>query len=360
MGRSTTLHEDRASDAVLPRSDEGTLAGRYRLESVLGAGGIATVYAATDLRTGEDVAVKTLHDRATPSNIERLRREARFYAAVEHPNVCRLRALKEDRGVPFLVMDRLCGETVRQRTRRCGPLSGAEAVTVTIQLLDALEECHVAGILHRDVKPANVFLQTVAERVPSRVVLIDFGLSRALPRGKRRKSEATITTVDVIPGTPQYLTPEQICGVRDLDGRVDVWGVGMTLFEMTTGRRPFRGPAVYDVLVQQILLERIPPLTSIRPDLPAELDDVLARALAKDRRDRFESPRAFRNALVSAWAAHRAREMKRGEAFRRDPAARLREPPCAARAAAEVMPIEPPEIEIIIESSSSALSSVPS
>jgi serine/threonine-protein kinase len=331
-----------------------TLSRRYLVHEPLGAGGMGTVYEATDLLRNETVAIKALNAASsTPANLKRLRREARICRKANSEHVCRVHCMGIDNGVPFLVMERLRGETVRQRLRREGAFAAADAIAITIAILDALEACHALGMIHRDVKPSNVFL-TTAPGAPTRAKLIDFGLARPLPPSRRVEreegDEGTITTMDVVPGTPHYLSPEQICGMDELDERVDVWGAAMTLFEMLTGRRVHGQAPIYAALVHQILFQPIAALSTIRCELPPDLDHVLARALAKDRGQRFKRPADFRTALVAAWAKHRAAGIARGLVLRRQPERLLSAP---FPPPVPDVPSEPTEVEIVLQSSSS-------
>jgi len=309
---------------ALPRPDPkllGRVVGsRYLVHGVLGAGGMGVVYAATDQVTGEELAVKSLNVKAfTTTNLRRMRREARVSLLARGEHLCRVHHMGVERGTPFLVMERLVGESLRERMRRDGRLPPADAISITLQILDGLHGAHAAGVLHRDVKPSNVFVISPPGHPPT-IKLIDFGLARPLPaRREAREDESQITTTDLIPGTPQYLTPEQLRGERDLDARVDVWATALTLAEMLTGKRVFAVALQYDALVSRILHEPIPSITRGRDDLPAELDGVMATALAKDRRDRYPSAASFRDALVGVWARHRAEAIARAQMMHMEP-----------------------------------------
>lgn len=279
---------------------------------------MGSVYAATDLVTNKHVALKILHARIlTRTNLLRMRREAKISRLARSPYICRVFRLEMDAGIPFMVMEHLEGETVRARLRREGPFSAADAIAIVTQLLEGLEAAHGASVLHRDVKPSNLFLTTRPNASP-RIKLIDFGLARPMPRpvllenriAVEDDSEITqisqitqLTAVDVIPGTPRYLSPEQLLGVRDIDARVDVWAAGLTLLEILCGER--RPPADDRELVASVLRAPLPSVAARRRDVPRELDVILSRALAKDRRDRYPSVRAFRTDLLDVWARHR-------------------------------------------------------
>lgn len=291
------------------------LAGRYRLASHLGRGGMGVVWSATDLETGLEVAIKALVAEAyTAENLRRFRREAQSAAALENRYVCAVHHLGVFGGAPFIVMERLRGEPLAQRLDETGALPASEAVSIMLQLLEGLAAAHDAGVLHRDVKPANVFITTPRGTTTS-IKIIDFGLARRLRRVTDTDEVTNITKLNTIPGTPAYLAPEQFAAVRDLDQRVDVWAAGATFYEMLVGRPAFAGPE-FPVLASRILREPFEPACSIRPELPPGLDRVLAVALAKDRRERYPSAAAFRDALLSEWARHRTEGVARGEKLR--------------------------------------------
>jgi eukaryotic-like serine/threonine-protein kinase len=302
---------------------DAVIAGRFVIRSRIGSGGMGIVYAATEIETGRDVAIKALTREAfTKTNLRRFRREAQTATSVKHRSLCEVFYLGVEAGTPFIVMERLQGETLRERVLHTGPLSATDAVSVMIQVLDGLAAAHAAGVLHRDIKPANIFF-TTPRGAPPKIKIIDFGLAKGLPTSpmsirppKQDEGHSTITTTDVVPGTPQYLAPEQVAGARDLDERVDIWAAGLLFYEILVGRRAYEG-ASYAALATSILLRPPPPLSSIRADVPNTFDDVLRTALAKDREARFPSAGAFRAALVEAWARFRTKGVERHEQLRK-------------------------------------------
>ncbi len=302
---------------------DSIIAGRFRIRSQIGSGGMGIVYSASEIQTGRDVAIKALNATAfTTENVRRFRREAHTAASVKHRHLCEVYYLGVEGGTPFIVMERLRGETLAQRLKETGPLSASDAVSIMIQMLEGLSAAHSAGVLHRDIKPSNIFITAPRDAAPS-VKIIDFGLAKLLPTSawKPRPESpleelSAITTTDVIPGTPFYLAPEQIGGARDLDQRVDVWAAGLTFYEMLVGRRAYDAPS-YVQLATSILLRSLPLLSSTRSDLPAGLDGVLNQALAKNRDHRFRSATAFRAALINEWALFRTACVARGEQLRK-------------------------------------------
>jgi len=266
---------------VLPA---GTVVSHYEIQTRLGMGGMGIVYRARDLRLSRVVALKflppILSDNAQAK--QRFLTEARAAAALEHVNVCTVYEIGETTdGQLFIAMAFVDGESVREKIER-GPLPIDGALDIARQVADGLECAHRHGIVHRDVKPANVMV------APNGVVkLVDFGIAKL--------AGSTVTVTGATPGTAAYMSPEQASG-GDTDHRSDVWALGVVLFEMLTGQRPFSG--LNEIAVAHAILTVSPPrASSLRPDLPAELDAIVARALAKSREDRFPSAGAFRDAL---------------------------------------------------------------
>jgi serine/threonine-protein kinase len=283
------------------------LAGRFRLEERLGAGGMGEVYAAFDEREGRRVAIKRLAADADLEAIARFVREAQATAAAAHANVVEAHELvtRED-GPPFIVLERLEGETLEAALER-GPLAPAEAARVVVQLLAALEAVHRAGIVHRDVKPANVLLCEGGTRVK----LIDFGVAKLL-------GERGLTRTGTLVGTPLYMAPEQL---RDepVDARTDVYAAGATLYEALTGRPPFVEDGAR--LMKAVLVGELTPIRDLRPSIDPALARVVHQALAKSRELRFESAAAMRVAL-DAWLD--ASERRAAAATNRRPRTRTR------------------------------------
>lgn len=281
---------------------------RYRITKAIGAGGMGTVYEAIDLQSGGTVALKALTRTGHGAvALQRLRREAETAVLVRSNFVCHVHYLGVEGGVPFIVMERLHGETLRTRLKQTGPLLVEHALWVTFQLLDALSATHETGVIHRDVKPSNVFITSPRGAWPT-IKLIDFGVAKLLraqdppasisgPRGT-----TDITAADGIPGTLQYLAPEQLCGLDEVDQRVDVYAAGLALYEMLAGSRLYSAGSL-DEVVRRIVFEPPPRVCLVRADVPASVDDVLAMALAKDPRRRFLTAAAFRRALIAACEA---------------------------------------------------------
>ena len=268
---------------------------RYLVTAEIGRGGCAVVYEARDVRLSRLVAMKVLHPKAAhdPAANERLEREARVAAAIHHPNVCSiLDTGRVEDGRPYIVMERLYGETLRACIARLGHLPTDAVLDMTLQLLSGIDASHQLGVVHRDLKPDNVFLVHRAGCHPM-VKVLDFGLCRRIREGsqdhdKHRFDDRTLTNVGNVVGTPEYMAPEQVSGTRNFDGRIDLYAVGIILWEALTGTRAFAGNDIRRVLVS-VLSKPLPSLRSLRPDLPVMLEDVVSRAIERDPRLRYRS-----------------------------------------------------------------------
>jgi serine/threonine protein kinase len=275
--------------------------GRYRVAGRLGAGGMGIVYAAEDTRTGRDVAIKVLNPGADTVGTRRFRREAEAAFDVKHQHLCDVLEIGFESGLPFIVMERLEGETLLDRLKAVTRLEVTESMRVAVQILEALATAHATGVIHRDVKPGNVFVLSAPGADPW-TKLIDFGVAKALPTSDKDGDAWTpITALDMVPGTPAYLSPEQLRAEADLDVRVDVWATGVTLFEMLTGRRPFEA-RTYAELTRRITAEPPARAALLRPEVPLALERVIMKSLAKDRRSRFADAAEMRGALVDLLA----------------------------------------------------------
>ncbi|MBX3272974.1 MAG: serine/threonine protein kinase [Sandaracinaceae bacterium] len=285
----------------MTETDPEVVAGRYRLEAKLGEGGMAEVWRARDLALQRAVALKRLTTRldteSAAASIARFRREAALVASVRHPNVVEVLDFGTDEGErPFIVLELLEGEPLERRLGRAPALGLDEVIAIAAQILDGLEAVHAAGIVHRDLKPANVFL--VPHEAGVRAKLLDFGVSRATADAGGRRSVLTTTQGRVI-GTPEYMSPEQARGWSDVDARADLYSVGAILYEILTGTLPYDAEGFGDLIVA-IALGGAPRVCALRPELGEPLSDVIARAMAVDRAERFPSAAAMRDALRAA------------------------------------------------------------
>lgn len=265
---------------------------RYELRQQVGAGGMAFVYRALDRERGREVAVKVLasHLSADAESVARLQREAKLTMRLNHPNVCHVLAVGSDRGLHYLVMPLLAGEPLNLRQERQGTFSVAEVVPILKQLAAGLQHAHDHGVFHRDLKPENVML--VPAESGERAVIMDFGLAKpAEPLSEADR----LTATGVVLGTPEFMSPEQV-RAHPLDGRSDQYALAMLAFELLTGELPIAGGTSQATMLRR-LTDLPVPLRAKRPDAPAALEAVLARALARDREDRFPDLHAFAAAL---------------------------------------------------------------
>ncbi len=259
------------------------LDGRYRIEDRIARGGMATVYAATDLRLDRYVAIKVMHASLAEDSafVSRFVREAKAAARLTDPHVVAVYDQGEDRGLIYLVMEYVPGRTVRDVLREYGRLSPEQALTILDPVLQALEAAHTAGFVHRDVKPENVLLTD-----DGRVKVADFGLARAITAGT-----ATAATQGLLIGTVAYLSPEQVQrGIAD--ARSDVYGAGILLYEMITGAVPFAGETPLAVAYQHVNAV-VPVPSTVRPGIPAEVDALVARATERDPDRRYRDAATF-------------------------------------------------------------------
>jgi eukaryotic-like serine/threonine-protein kinase len=273
------------------------LDGLYRLTRLLGQGGMGAIYEASHTGAGKLVAVKVMHRElaAYPEALARFRREAKVTSELTHPHVVSLFGFGvAPTGQPYLVMELLEGEDLQTRLARVGPLPLETVVQIVSQVAAALTEAHVAGIVHRDLKPDNVFLVRVPEGgVFAKVV--DFGVSKLL-----KTSATKLTAARAVFGTPEFMAPEQAEGRQDaIDHRSDQWSLACLAWFAATGCLPFSGPNV-NAILDQVISATPTPRGPRAPQIPAEVDTVLRRALSRRRSDRYRTIGAFARAFDAA------------------------------------------------------------
>ncbi|MGH9712793.1 MAG: protein kinase domain-containing protein [Candidatus Acidiferrales bacterium] len=267
----------------------GQTISHYRILEQLGAGGMGIVYKAHDSRLDRAVALKFLPEKLAqePQALERFRREARAASALNHPGICTIYDIGEQDGRAFIAMEFMDGETLRGHIHG-KPLPLVEILNLGIQIAEALDAAHVEGIIHRDIKPANIF---VTKRGQAKV--LDFGLAKLVPKGVASTDEDpggaasdSTSIVGIISGTPSYMSPEQVRG-DNLDLRTDIFALGLLLYEMATGRQAFGG-GTGGMIIEAVLTRSPVSPRSINPDIPPRLEEIINRALHKDRDQRYQ------------------------------------------------------------------------
>ena len=274
------------------------VAGRYRVDALLGSGEMARVYLAEQLSMGRPVALKLLRPEIArePDAVLRFRREVEAVTRLRSPHAISFYDFGQSDDTLFIAMERLDGEPLRARLERDPVLAPDLVLHIVTETCECLAEAHGAGIIHRDLKPENVFLCTpLAAGRPVHVKVVDFGLAKILEGTRLDGITAKNSTV----GTPAYLAPERVTsGMKD-DERADLYALGVMVFEMLTGQRPYDSPN----LIQMLRLHRdapVPSARALRPELPAMVDAFLRQAMAKDATARFGSAEAFARALAGA------------------------------------------------------------
>ena len=300
-----------------PQLQPGEILGaKFRVGPVIGRGGMSVVYQAQHVQLGQDVAVKVLGTpgKETRRAFERALVEAQATARLTSEHVVRVFDVgMTDRGHAYVVMEKLAGDDVARALRK-GPTALSDAVAIVLQACHALAEAHASGIVHRDIKPSNLFLATGPDRTIV-VKVLDFGLARADSRfSTTSKAAEAVLAMPRVVGSPGYASPEQLSTAGDVDARADIWGLGVVLYELVTGRRPFEAGNLADALIAAITVPMPPMGTAERP-VPAAFEAIVRRCLEKDRENRFAEVPDLADALVPfappafAHYAHRIRDV---------------------------------------------------
>src|SRR5579864_786244 len=266
----------------------GETVSHYRILGKLGGGGMGVVYEAEDVRLGRRVALKFIPDNLAgdPKSLERFEREARAASQLNHPNICTIHSIEDNNGHPFIVMEKLEGQSVKQLIHG-KPMDLDDVLEIGVHVADALAASHAKGIIHRDIKPANIFLTTMGQ-----AKVLDFGLAKLTTEAKLATSTDTgidesLTAVGVIPGTAVYMAPEQARN-EALDPRSDLFSFGVVLYEMSTGKKPFSGTNIVTTL-DAVLHQKPAPPSSLNPAIPVELENIIGKAMEKDKVKRYQS-----------------------------------------------------------------------
>ena len=287
----------------------GTQLGTYEILAAIGSGGMGEVYRARDLRLGRDVAIKVLPSEvaSSPERLARFDREARTVAGLNHPNIVVLHSIEEEDGIRFLTMELVDGQNLAELISP-GGFSVSRILELSIPLADALAAAHERGVVHRDLKPGNVMVTR-----DGRVKVLDFGLAKLVDPGSEAKTVLALSTAGHMVGTVPYMAPEQIRG-EDVDVRGDLFALGIIVYELAIGQRPFGGETAVDI--SHAILRDIPePLTRLRSDIPNDLERIVSRCLEKNPRERSQSALDVANELRRV-----QRDLERGHRDAPEPA----------------------------------------
>jgi len=279
---------------VIPEVGD-VVAGKYRIEKLLGKGGMGSVFAARHTSTHRLFALKLLSSSLSGDDEARVRfvREAKLAGAIDHPAVVRVYDIGYHGASLYMVMDLLEGESLNDRLKR-GPLLVADAIRIMLGVLEGVGAAHKKGIVHRDLKPENIFLCRTAEHDFPLPRILDFGVSKALVGGDA--SVLALTKTGEILGTPLYMSPEQVQGTKDIDQRADIYSLGVILYQMVSGEVPFKAET-FPGLIYQIMSGAAKPLSRIAPGISVEFNDVVMTAMALSPNDRFANIKRLAQAI---------------------------------------------------------------
>jgi len=272
----------------------GQQVSHYRILGKLGGGGMGVVYEAEDMKLGRHVALKFIPENLAgdPKSLERFTREARAASQLNHPNICTIHGIEDNNGHPFIVMEKLDGESLKQYIAGHA-LEVEKVLDVGVQVADALVASHAKGIVHRDIKPANIFLTPSGQ-----VKVLDFGLAKLVHHldDDDGGGDQSLTAVGVIPGTAVYMSPEQARS-ETVDARSDLFSFGVVMYEMATGKKPFTGNSSL-VTLDAVLHSKPTPPRDLNPKIPIELEGIIGKAMEKDRNHRYQSAAEMKSDLA--------------------------------------------------------------
>ncbi len=272
----------------------GKTVSHYRILATVGIGGMSVVYKAEDTRLGRLVALKFLLEKFCRDRecLEQFQQEARTVSALNHPGVCTIHDIDQHGEQPFIVMEYLEGETLRDKLQTRG-LTMKEAVACGIYVADVVSQAHRAGIVHRDISPANLFLT-----LDGRIKLLDFGIAKLMSPDSTPRTKTTSKSSQILTGTIHYMSPEQAL-VQDVDTRSDIFSIGVVLYEMLTGRRPFSGSTLAAV-IDQIVKATPPCVGDVVPNIPSAIQQIVSKCLEKRPEQRYQTAVRLREDLKSA------------------------------------------------------------
>jgi len=269
----------------------GTKLGRYEIRSQIGAGGMGEVYLAQDTRLDRKVALKILPDEvaADPDRMKRFVQEAKAASGLNHPNIITIYEIDQTDSTPFIATEFIEGSTLRERMR-AQPLPIGEVLNVAVQIASALAAAHANGIVHRDIKPENIIV-----RSDGIAKVLDFGLAKLTGQGSKDWVDSGAPTQPhlktdsgVVIGTATYMSPEQARG-HEVDGRTDIFSLGVVIYELRTGHLPFEGSSIYEIMAAILSDRESPPLSRYSPEVPAEMERIVSKALRKNREERYQT-----------------------------------------------------------------------
>jgi serine/threonine-protein kinase len=347
--RDTVISGPRLRDdvrAVLPEVGD-TFDGKYRIDALLGIGGMGAVFAATHLRLGQPVALKMLLPEWAdePSVVRRFALEGRASGAIRSEHIARVFDVDDCDGRPYLVLEYLDGLNFDALLAETGPMAATCAIDFLLQACEAIAEAHAAGTIHRDLKPANLFLARGADGLPC-VKVLDFGISKLAQVAQTLPAAPGGSPSVAMMGSPKYMSPEQMRSPGDVDERSDIWSLGAVLYELLSGTPPFSGETVTEICAH-VLSDTPPPLSETAHGVPAGLEQIVAHCLEKNRDARYATVAELARALApfgtaaARTSAEKIARVREGLGPRSTRSPSLGRPPLSARARLELETVAP-------------------